>query len=156
MTMIQIPAGVIVNESKAIVSGKVESISYEKISNVIYTNYTFKINTDGYIKPGTITGDTINIKTIGGQLGKEKLDVPGFPVLLVNNDYVLFLEKRGNNYNIYGANQGCLKVTEDANSTKIVTPCENRYFNSIYINQNSSGKVTLKSFIKKIQEYQTN
>ncbi len=156
MTMVELPAGVMVNEAKSIVNGKVEAVNYEKTSNMIYTNYTFKINTDGYIKSGDINSDTINIRTIGGQVGREKLDVPGFPILSQNGEYALFLEKRGNNYDIYGANQGCLKVTKESNGDKILSPCENEYANSIYVNQASSGKVTLKGFIKKIQGYQTN
>jgi hypothetical protein len=160
MVMVQIPATVVVNQSKAIVRGKVESISCQKQNRVIYTYYTFKIHSDGYIKTGTVTSDTVTLKMVGGKVGHEILDVPGLPTLSKGADYVLFLEKRGSKYDIYGANQGCMKVVKDASNTQMVVPCENRYFNSIYIDQaggetGSLKNVPLEKFVEKIKDYQT-
>jgi hypothetical protein len=160
MVMVQIPSDIIVNQSKAIVRGKVESISYQKQNKVIYTYYTFRIYSDGYIKQGTVSSDTVTLKMVGGKVGHETLDVPGLPVLTQGAEYVLFLEKRGSKYDIYGANQGCLKVVKDASNTQMVVPCENRYFNSIYINQaggetGSLKNVPLDDLVKKIKDYQT-
>jgi len=156
LVMVQIPSDVIVNESKSILRGRVESVSYEKPANVIYTNYTFRIYSDGYIKSGTVdpSQNTINIKITGGIYGHEKLDLPGFPVLSVGSEYLLFLDKRGTAYDIYAASQGCLKVINTTSGDKVVAPCVSSYYNSIYIDQSASGPVTLDSFIKKIQGYQ--
>ena len=158
LVMVQIPSDVIVNESKSILRGKVESVSYEKPANVIYTNYTFRIYSDGYIKSDIVdpSQNIINIKMTGGTYGREKLDLPGFPVLSVGSEYLLFLDKRGTSYDIYAASQGCLKVINTTSGDKVVAPCESSYYNSIYIDQSASGPVKLDSFIKKIQGYQKN
>ncbi|MEI6079824.1 MAG: hypothetical protein WCQ53_04210 [bacterium] len=156
MVMVSIPAGVIVNESKAIVHGAVQSSSCERISGIIYTDYTFKISDTGYIKANIISSDTVNIKVLGGKIGRESMDMPGFPYLTVGGEYVLFLEKRGNDYDIYGANQGCMRVVPDPAGNKNVIPCESEYYNMIYVDQSVSGAVRLDSFIKKVQGYQKN
>ena len=155
MVMVPIPAGVIVNESKAIVHGSVQSSTCDSINGLIYTNYIFKINSDdGYIKTNLINSDTVNIKVLGGKIGHESMDMPGFPYLTVGGEYVLFLEKRGNDYDIYGANQGCMRVVTDPTGNKNVIPCESEYYNTIYSDQSASGAVRLNSFIGKIQGYQ--
>ncbi|MCX6113533.1 MAG: hypothetical protein NTY22_09720, partial [Proteobacteria bacterium] len=100
--------------------------------------------------------DTINIKATGGKIGRETIDIPGFPVLSLNSEYLLFLQERGDSYDIYGANQGCMKRVNISSSEIVLSPCEKEYFNSIYVKQSSSGIITLDNFVNKIREYQKN
>ncbi len=166
MVMIQIPSDAVVNKSAAIVHGSViGKTSQKEHGGVIFTYYTFKLQDDGNIKNSNIA-QTITIKTIGGKVGKEILDVTGFPVLINGAEYILFLEERGNtNYDIYGANQGCMKAflaTKEGTNQKqkMLRPCENKYFNAVYLEQVGielapKKAVRLDDFIKKVKEYQS-
>jgi hypothetical protein len=108
---------------------------------------------NGNIKD-TELAETITIKTVGGKVGKERLEVVGFPVLVKDAEYVLFLQERDNiNYDIYGANQGCMRASKG-----MLRPCENQYFNAVYLEQVGvelapKKEVKIDDFIKKVKGY---
>jgi hypothetical protein len=163
MVMIQIPSEAVVNKSTAIVHGKViNKTSQREQGGIIYTYYTFKLMNNGNIKNSDVA-ETITIKTIGGKVGKEILEVVGFPVLMNDSEYILFLKERDNiNYDIYGANQGCMRAFVESVSgkkQKMLRPCENKYFNAVYLEQVGlelapKKPVELNEFIKKVKSYQ--
>jgi hypothetical protein len=152
--MVQSSPESVVNRSVAIVHGKViGKTSQREHSGVIYTYYTFKLMENGNIKD-TELAETITIKTVGGKVGKERLEVVGFPVLVKDAEYVLFLQERDNiNYDIYGANQGCMRASKG-----MLRPCENQYFNAVYLEQVGvelapKKEVKIDDFIKKVKGY---
>ena len=160
MVMIQVPSQDIVNNPAVIVYAEVvEKESRKNSGGIIFTYYTVDIQEDGRIKSEENMPDTLTVKAIGGTVGRETLDVPGVPVLSVGARYVLFLEKRENtNYDIYAANQGCMHVIV-SKGNKFVRPCENQYFNAIYLEDVSLSsapkkKVKFETFIDKLRSYQ--
>ena len=74
---------------------------------LILTNYTLEVQES--LKGSTAR--TIIVTTIGGQIEKSLLQVPGMPAFETNESAVLFLEKSGGYTTVIGLKQGKFAIS---------------------------------------------
>jgi hypothetical protein len=147
LTLVKMSSDKLVNKADFVVQGKITNISYQrkayKNNEVIVTTYVFSVNPDGrlFVNSAKSLSNIFELNVIGGIIGNESLDVPGLYKLKLEQEYVLFLNKKENNLSITNANQGVYFVTTDkVTNQKLVVPY-NQYAKTLedahYINANS-------------------
>lgn len=97
----------LVAEASAIVRGKVKGISSRKVagarSEVIKTFVTFEVSS---ALKGARNGEEVTLSFLGGQVGDERLEVPGMPAFNVGAEDYLFINAQSGICPLVGAMHG--------------------------------------------------
>ena len=97
----------LVAEASTIVRGKVKEISSRKVAGargeLIKTFVTFNVSS---ALKGARDGEEVTLSFLGGQVGDERLEVPGMPAFNVGAEDYLFINAKGGICPLVGAMHG--------------------------------------------------